>query len=281
MPFFADETLMRLKMKSVLTILIALGMLSACSTTRPFSMSQVDASITAKSQESRTRFLILHYTAIDQERSLHVLSKEGVSSHYLVGNDQPTTVYQLVDENRMAHHAGLSSWKSYTQLNASSIGIEIVNIGYVETPEGRQYQAFPQQQIDAVITLVKDIVLRHGIKPENILGHSEIAPQRKPDPGPLFPWKQLADAGVIDWPNFEEVTAQKLVYQQELPNEIWFQAKLAEVGYATPKTGIWDQETRNVLIAFQSRYRPSLFDGLPDAESAALLDVITKKRNSK
>lgn len=281
MPFFADETLMRLKMKSVLTILIALGMLSACSTTRPFSMSQVDASITAKSQESRTRFLILHYTAIDQERSLHVLSKEGVSSHYLVGNDQPTTVYQLVDENRMAHHAGLSSWKSYTQLNASSIGIEIVNIGYVETPEGRQYQAFPQQQIDAVITLVKDIVLRHGIKPENILGHSEIAPQRKPDPGPLFPWKQLADAGVIDWPNFEEVIAQKLVYQQELPNEIWFQAKLAEVGYATPKTGIWDQETRNVLIAFQSRYRPSLFDGLPDAESAALLDVITKKRNSK
>lgn len=265
-------------MKSLLVLFLSLGLLSACSTTRPFTMDQLNTSITAKSQASRARFLILHYTALDQARSLHVLTEQAVSSHYLVGNDQPNTVYRLVDESRMAIHAGVSSWKTHAQLNASSIGIEIVNLGYVETPTGRQYQAFPQQQIDTVITLIKDIVARHGIKPENILGHGEIAPQRKPDPGPLFPWKQLADAGLIEWPNADAVAAQLLIFQQALPDAVWFQTKLAEIGYATPKTGIWDQESKNVLIAFQCRYRQHTFDGIPDAESAALLEVITNKK---
>lgn len=264
-------------MKSLLPILIFIGILSGCSSTRPFDMSQINSSITAKSQESRARYLILHYTALDKARSLQVLSQQGVSSHYLVGDDQPISVYQLVDETRLAHHAGISSWKSNTQLNASSIGIEIVNLGYQDLPTGRQYQAFPQHQIDAVITLVKDIVQRHKIKPEHILGHSDIAPQRKPDPGPLFPWKQLADAGLIPWPNEEEVMLQKLIYAQELPEIAWFQKKLSEIGYATPLSGWWDQEARNVLIAFQTRYRPSLFDGTPDAESAAILDILSKK----
>lgn len=268
-------------MKILLSIFAFIGFLSGCSTIRPFDVSQIDSSINAKSQESRVRFLIIHYTTINQARSLQALSQQGVSSHYLVGDDAPTTVYRLVDENRMAHHAGISSWKTNTQLNASSIGIEIVNLGYQELPEGRQYQAFPQQQIDAVITLAKDIVERHKIKPENILGHAEIAPQRKPDPGPMFPWKQLANAGLIPWPNEEEVNRQKTLYQQALPDVPWFQKKLAEIGYATPQTGVWDQETRNVLMVFQTRYRPSLFDGTPDAESAALLDVVSAKVSQK
>ena len=268
-------------MTTRLFILAFIGILSGCSAMRPFDVSQIDRSIDAKSQESRVRFLIIHYTTLNQTRSLQALSQQGVSSHYLVGDDQPTSVYRLVDENRMAHHAGVSSWKTYTQLNASSIGIEIVNLGYQELPGGRQYQAFPQQQIDAVITLAKDIVARHKIKPENILGHAEIAPQRKPDPGPLFPWKQLANAGLIPWPNEDEVMWKKTIYEQELPDVQWMQKKLSEIGYATPQTGVWDQETRNVLIAFQTRYRPSLFDGTPDAESAALLDVVSEKASQK
>ena len=268
-------------MKTLLSIFILASVLSGCSTVRPFDMSRIDASIDAKSQESRVRFLIIHFTTLDQARSLQALSQQGVSSHYLVGDDQPTTVYRLVDENRMAYHAGVSSWKNFTQLNASSIGIEIVNLGYQDLPSGRQYQAFPQLQIDAVITLAKDIVERHKIKPENILGHAEIAPQRKPDPGPLFPWKQLADAGLISWPNEEDVIRQKALYEQALPDIAWFQKKLADIGYATPQTGVWDQETRNVLIAFQTRYRPSLFDGTPDAESAALLDIVSNKTMQK
>lgn len=262
----------------LLTSLLALVLLSACATSRPFSMEQVDYSKAASSQSSRVQFLILHYTALDQERSLRVLTEQGVSSHYLVGNDQPVTVYQLVDETRLAHHAGISSWKSHALLNASSIGIEIVNLGYLTTSEGRQYQAYPQSQMDALITLVKDIVTRHNIKPENILGHSEIAPQRKPDPGPLFPWIKLADAGLIALPNPDEVNKQLPVYQQALPSFAWFQEKLTQVGYATPKTGLWDEETKNVMSVFQTRYRQRLFDGVPDAESAALLDVITRKK---
>ena len=227
------------------------------------------------------QFLILHFTSIDQARSLRVLSQQGVGSHYLVGDDQPTTVYRLVDENRAAYHAGVSSWKTYTHLNASSIGIEIVNFGYQESPTGRYYQPFPQQQIDAVITLAKDIVARHNIKPENILGHVEIAPQRKRDPGPFFPWKQLAAAGLVFWPNEADVMIQKAIYEQELPDIVWFQKNLSDIGYAAPKTGLWDQETTNVLIVFQTRYRPTLFDGIPDAHSAALIDIVSKQRTQK
>jgi N-acetylmuramoyl-L-alanine amidase len=268
-------------MKALLPIFILLSILSGCSSIRPFDMSQVDQSINAKSQDSRARFLIIHYTALDQARSLRVLSQQSVSSHYLVGDDQPTTVYQLVDENRLAHHAGVSSWKNVTQLNASSIGIEIVNLGYQDTPEGRYYPPFPQHQIDAVITLVKDIVARHRIKPENILGHAEIAPQRKPDPGPLFPWKQLANAGLVFWPDETEVKSQKTIYEQQLPDVTWFQKKLVDIGYATPQSGVWDKETANVLIAFQARYRPGLFDGIADTESAALLEIVSKQISKK
>jgi N-acetylmuramoyl-L-alanine amidase len=86
----------------------------------------------------------------------------------------------------------VSSWKNYTLLNGSSVGIEIVNPGFTEGPNGRIWYPFPQKQIDQLIALVKDIVKRHNIPPENILGHSDIAPQRKQDPGPMFPWHQLA-----------------------------------------------------------------------------------------
>jgi N-acetylmuramoyl-L-alanine amidase len=263
-------------MKYLSLLACALFLLSGCVSAPKFNPMKIDERISAKSQDSRVRFLILHYTALNQEKSLEVLTQQSVSSHYLVGDDPKVTVYRLVDENRAAFHAGVSSWKVYTQLNANSIGIEIVNLGYQETPNGRVGIPFPQAQIDVLIGLIKDIVGRHNIKPENILGHGEIAPQRKPDPGPLFPWKQLADAGLITWPNQEQVEAKKPLYQQSLPEITWFQTKLALIGYSTPQTGILDKETLNVLKVFQSRYRQSVVDGTPDAETAALLDVITQ-----
>lgn len=272
-----SECIEKVNMKFITLLLACVGMLSGCSTTKPFGMEQIDTSISAISQESRVRFLIIHYTVLDQARSIHVLSKEGVSSHYLVGDDFPTKVYQFVDENRVAYHAGVSNWKSHSQLNANSIGIEIVNLGYQKTENGRQYYPYPQYQIDALITLIKDIVKRHNILPENILGHAEIAPQRKPDPGPLFPWDQLAKEGLVNIPNAVEVAIKKEIFERELPDFFWFQKKLSEVGYKTPQTGVWDQETLNVLTAFQCRYRQSSCDGLPDAESAALLEVLTQK----
>jgi N-acetylmuramoyl-L-alanine amidase len=262
-------------MKKLLFLGFLAAFLTGCAT------SHIDSSISAKSQEDRVQFLILHYTAIDEPTSLKVLSQQGVSSHYLVGDQMPVKVWQLVDESKMSYHAGLSDWKGYSRLNASSIGIEIVNLGFRDAPEGRTYFPFPQAQIDRVIALVKDIVARHQIRPEYILGHSDIAPQRKSDPGPLFPWKQLADAGLIPWPDATQVAQRMPLYEAQLPDVSWYQKKLAQHGYNTPQTGVLDEATKNVLIAFQSKYRQEKFDGMPDAQTAAMLDVLTANTKTR
>ncbi len=263
-----------MKTRSLLPAIILL--LSACaSTVKIESALAIDASKVAKSQSSRAQFLILHYTALDLPTSLKVLSQQGVSSHYLVGDDPAITIYQLVDENRQAHHAGVSEWRGHSYLGPSSIGIEIVNLGYRDTPEGRIYSPYPPEQIERVVVLVKEIVARHKIKPEYILGHNEIAPQRKSDPGPMFPWKRLADEGLIAWPDAAQVSTRLAQFEQQLPDIAWFQQRLQKHGYATPQTGVLDAATRNVLTVFQSRYRPEKFDGAADAQTAALLDVLT------
>jgi N-acetylmuramoyl-L-alanine amidase len=233
----------------------------------------VDTSYVSKSQDSRVQYIILHFTTIDLTKSLNVLTEGAVSSHYLVG-ENPPTLYQLVDENRRAFHAGVSSWKNASLLNASSIGIEIVNLGYKNTPNGRVWFDFPKAQIDVVIALVKDIAARHGVKPDRILGHSDIAPGRKSDPGPKFPWKRFADEGLIPWPDAAMVAARRVVYESALPDVKWFQQQLLKHGYSTPQSGELDEGTRNAIEAFQMRYRQEKFDGNPDAESAAILDVL-------
>ena len=246
-------------------------LLGACATTQMNINTQHESAI----QASRVQFLILHYTVADFEDSLDILTgtKRGVSVHYLVRED-PVQVYRLVDESRLARHAGESYWNGMSTLNASSIGIEIVNPGYVDTPDGRVYAPYPQAQIDSVIRLAKDIVARHGIAPGHVLGHADIAPGRKQDPGPQFPWKQLADAGLIAWPDAEQVAARLAFHQSApLPDIAWFQQRLAAVGYRTPQTGVLDQATRNVISTFQMKYRPADIHGEPDAETAAYLDV--------
>ena len=234
----------------------------------------IDTTYTARSQDSRARFLIIHYTAGGFAGSLKWLTEGPVSSHYLV-NDNPPTIYRLVDDNRRAYHAGVSSWKGNTQLNASSIGIEIVNPGSKRTPDGQTWFDYPQDQIDAVIALVKKIVKDHDIKPERVLAHSDIAPQRKTDPGPRFPWKQLADAGLVLWPDAASVAQRRAGFEQQLPDVEWFQRTLSHHGFMAPTNGELDNETRNVIAAFQMKYRSANFDGTPDAETAALLDVLT------
>jgi N-acetyl-anhydromuramyl-L-alanine amidase AmpD/CubicO group peptidase (beta-lactamase class C family) len=234
----------------------------------------VDRTYNAKSQDSRVQYIIVHFTTIDLEKSLRVLTQDSVSSHYLV-NDNPPTIYQLVDENRRAFHAGVSAWKNASLLNGTSIGIEIVNFGYKDTPDGRVWFDFPKPQVDAVIALIKDIAKRHDVKPDRILGHSDIAPGRKNDPGPRFPWKRLADEGLIPWPDAKQVAARRAAYEAQLPDIKWFQQKLAQHGYATPQTGVLDKATIDVISAFQMRFRQSKFDGQPDAECAAILDVLT------
>jgi N-acetylmuramoyl-L-alanine amidase len=235
---------------------------------------RIDRTYTASSQDSRVQYLILHYTWGSYPSSLKVLTEGPVSSHYLV-RDNPVEIYGLVDESRRAYHAGASSWKGQTSLNAASIGIEIVNAGNRLAAEGIEWEDYPPAQIDAVIGLVKWIVARHEILADRILGHSDIAPQRKSDPGPKFPWKRLADEGLIPWPDAALVAERRPGYEAQLPGVDWFQKKLAEHGFAVPQTAELDAATQKVISAFQMKYRPARFDGVPDAETAALLDVMT------
>jgi N-acetylmuramoyl-L-alanine amidase len=257
-------------MKTLLLALLA-ALLSGCVSTGP----QIDYSYQARSQSSRVRFVVLHYTVSDLPTSLKTLTQQDVSSHYLLTDSSSPLFYALVDESRQAGHAGVSSWKTYTHINNSSIGIEIVNPGYSDTPEGRIWYPYAAAQIDQLILLLRKIVMRHGILPENILGHSDIAPQRKLDPGPMFPWQRLGAAGLIPWPDANRVAGRRAVYEQCVPQPAWFQQQLALHGYAVPQTGELDLATRNVIMAFQMKYRQSNFDGVPDAETAAILDVLT------
>jgi N-acetylmuramoyl-L-alanine amidase len=257
---------MRLLFAALMTMLLA-----GCATPG----LQIDHTYAAKGQSSRVKFVVLHYTVSDLPHSITGLTQQVVSSHYLVSDQNPPVVYGLVDESRQSNHAGVSNWKTYTQLNASSIGIEIVNKGFTDGPNGRVWYPFPQAQIDTVITLLKEIVARHNIPPENILGHADIAPGRKQDPGPLFPWNQLAAAGLLVWPDAARVAAARPVFDVQVPDAVWFQQRLAQFGYAVPQNGELDIPTRAVITSFQMRYRPANIDGTPDAETAALLEGLT------
>ncbi len=260
-----------LKLSFYCVAILMSALTTGCATT-----AMIDKTYTAKGQDSRVRFLILHYTTGNFESSLKTLTQGEVSSHYLVDSNPPK-VYQLVEENRRAYHAGISFWKGATALNASSIGIEIVNGGGRIGADGKpQYPDFPREQIDAVIKLVQKIVKDHDITPDRVLGHSDIAPGRKTDPGPKFPWKRFADLGLVQWPDAALVAQRQTGFQETLPNIGWFQARLSQHGFSVPSHGELDSATRDVLVSFQMKYRPANFDGTPDAETAALLDVLTQ-----
>ena len=237
----------------------------------------IDVSVTARGQDSRVLFLIIHYTVLDLPNSIRVLTQEQVSSHYLLTDHASPRIMRLVDEFQRAWHAGLSSWKGNRQLNASSIGIEIVHPGARIGPNGeREYLPFPQAQIDALVPLVQDIVRRHQIRPERIVGHAEIQPQSKQDPGPTFPWKLFSDLGLTPpWPDAARVAAQRALFDATPPDIAWWQKTLVQHGYELAPSGQFDEATKNVLASFQMRYRPTNYAGQPDAETAALLHVLT------
>lgn len=234
---------------------------------------QIDDSMRSQGQSSRVQYIILHYTSTDLLRSLALLTQGEVSAHYLI-DDGSAKIYRLVDEDRRAWHAGDSEWQGRTWLNASTIGIELVNQGYYEGPAGRYWQPYGEAQIQALIVLLKDLVKRHDLPIDSIIGHNDIAPQRKVDPGPLFPWKRLADAGLIRWPDPATVTREQARFSARPADVIWYQEQLHKLGYPVPRTGVLDQATRNVLVAFQMKYRPARYDGEPDSESAAMLQVL-------
>lgn len=249
----------------------------------------------AVGQDERIRFLILHYTALDNEKSIRVLTEQQVSAHYLVPNDYSDSLYILVDESKRAWHAGASYWKGINNVNFSSLGIEIVNLGYTtdKTLMGdpdlaeadRHFYDYPAFQINKVAALAKEIIERYNIDPVNVLAHSDVAPQRKHDPGPKFPWKRLyTEFGIGAW--YEDV--QKNIFYPKFPyadlNSYSFilsvQNDLSKYGYEIEKTGMWDEQTKKVITAFQYHFRPERFDGVMDAESWAILQALNLKYRS-
>ncbi|WON78167.1 N-acetylmuramoyl-L-alanine amidase [Serratia sp. UGAL515B_01] len=236
----------------------------------------------AQGVDQRIRFLVIHYTAVDFQTSLRTLTEEHVSAHYLlpvqpVSQDGKPLVYQLVPEAMRAWHAGGSSWRGRTHLNDTSIGIEIVNQGFSNTLLNTHWQPYSPEQIALLIQLSRDIVKRYDIQPVDVVGHSDIAPQRKQDPGPLFPWQKLAQEGIGAWPGQDEVQHYLAGRDKHAPVPIArILSKLARYGYAVDPS--WDsKQQRNLLIAFQMHFRPRDYRGEPDAESEAIIDALLSK----
>ena len=215
--------------------------------------------------------VLLHYTgmrtadeAIDRLRD----PQARVSSHYVV--DEDGRILRLVPEERRAWHAGQSWWKGETDINAVSIGIEIVNPGHEFG-----YRDFPEAQVAAVIALIDDIRGRWTIEDARILGHSDVAPTRKTDPGERFPWKRLAEHRQGLWfePAAERIAAlgPDLGGGDEGLGVHVLQAGLHRLGYEPTPTGRYDDTTRITVEAFQRHWRPTRVDGVADGETRATL----------
>ena len=245
----------------------------------------VSHAVTSPAQNDRVRFLVMHYTALSESDSLKALTKDQVSSHYLVPQalesfqDKPV-VMQLVDENKRAWHAGVSTWNGRSNLNDTSIGVEIVNLGFTDDMLGhRTWYPYTEKQVAAIAALAKDIITRYQITPDNVLGHSDIAPLRKQDPGKLFPWERLAQMGIGAWPDKSTVSkylAGRSPYASA--NVSLVQALLKQYGYdQMPQTGILDKNTQTTISAFQMHFRPSDISGKADAETEAIARALIEK----
>lgn len=244
---------------------------------------KVDTSYPSVAKNERVRFLVLHYTATDDAESLRLLTKGDVSAHYLVKThpdslDGKPVVLQLVPESQRAWHAGVSYWQGRNSLNDTSIGIEIVNMGFTERMLRREWYPYNESQIELIERLTKDIVERYNIDPANVVAHSDIAPLRKSDPGPLFPWKRLATQGIGAWP--DDATVTKYMggrNKHDMASVSIIQQTLARYGYQIPQSGELDDETRQVIKAFQMHFRAQDFSGRPDVETEAIALALVEK----
>ena len=219
--------------------------------------------------------LVLHYTGMitGPAALAHMQSKAAkVAAHYMVEEDG--RIFRLVAEDKRAWHAGVSYWRGLTDVNSASIGIEIVNGGH-----DFGLPRFPDAQIKAVIALSRDIMRRHKISDFNVVAHSDIAPERKQDPGEKFPWAHLADADVGIWPQLGKADRRLLLDKTSDPQQIkTVQKALAWYGYGIRLTGQLDEQTQIVLKAFQRRYRPEKIDGCLDVETMGKIDLLVLYR---
>lgn len=208
---------------------------------------------------SRIKFVILHYTGMPTaEEALKRMTDPSseVSSHYMI--DEDGSVTQLVAEDMRAWHSGKSFWQGERDINSHSIGIEIVNPGHAFG-----YRPFPDVQINALQDLLDDIMQRHSIQDAGVLGHSDVAPVRKQDPGELFPWEALAKDGIGVWPNLENMDKSPAVDGEAM-------TLLQAIGYDLAD----ESELDFVVTAFQRHFRPSNVDGFIDPETIGVMRAV-------
>jgi len=211
--------------------------------------------------------IVLHYTGMEDcvsalDRLCDPAAK--VSAHYLI--DEDGVLYVLVDEDRRAWHAGVASWHGETDINGCSIGIELVNPGHEFG-----YRAFPEPQMHTLEQLCRDVMERHDISAARVLGHADVAPGRKQDPGELFDWPRLAKQNLAVWPDPYPVGSNTLREGDANDDVLALQADLGAVGYGIVADGRYGPATAAVITAFQRHYRPALVDGVADPDTRAML----------
>jgi N-acetylmuramoyl-L-alanine amidase len=231
-----------------------------------------------KRKTGQIKFLIFHYTGMKKESdAIKKLtnSKSKVSCHYFIRNNGETLL--IVPDLNVAWHAGKSKWKNYKSLNKYSIGIEINNLGH-----NFNYKKFSKKQIKSIIKLSKMLIKKYKIKSKNILGHSDVAPERKKDPGEKFPWKELAKRGIGFWHSISIQSLKKnRKFKLDKNSEKIFYNNLSKIGYIIKKTeNLKNRKFNNYVVkAFQRRFRQELINGKVDKECLIISKNITKKIN--
>lgn len=222
---------------------------------------------------SEPDILVLHYTGMKSadEALERLCGQEGqVSCHYLVHEDG--RIVQMVSEDKRAWHAGKSYWRGRHDINSRSFGVEIVNPGHEWG-----YRAFPEQQVEAVIELCRDILARNAIPSRNVVAHSDIAPGRKEDPGELFPWDRLHEAGIGHWVEPAPISGGRFLQLGDGGEPVEALRKMfSEYGYRLSPEGEFDEAMQAVVTAFQRHFRQARIDGVADFSTITTLHSLLK-----
>ena len=235
-------------------------------------------SLNFNDRKQKLDLLVLHYTGMeDGSSALARMQYEAaeVSAHYMV--DVDGTIHQLVAEDKRAWHAGRGSWQGDEDLNSRSIGIEIVNGGHNIPLADGSLPPYTRAQINAVLALCKDIVARNAIPPTRIVGHSDIAPTRKEDPGEHFPWEEFASHGIGVWPEptaFAPPVEDRITIGAKGPRVAEIQHMLKVIGYGINVNADFDALTRDVVIAFQRRWHQANVTGEADIATVKLIERV-------
>ena len=227
-----------------------------------------------KRREKMIKFIIIHYTGMKSESiaiSRLCDKRKKVSAHYFIRNNGE--IINLVPNLYAAWHAGKSRWKKFNSLNKNSIGIEIHNPGH-----SHDYKSFSSKQLKSLKFLLKRLIKKYKIDLRNILGHSDIAPGRKKDPGEKFPWKKLANWNLAIWHKLSEIDLKKARLKKlNINEEKFFFKTLNIIGYAKISKLKMNYNKKNLTKAFQRRFRQSLINGIPDKECFLITKNLTKK----